>query len=212
MARQSRTMIRRAGLAALAAVLVFSSCATLGDMAAVLSNLKRLQFRIAGVRDFRVAGVALSGKSKLGDFTAGEALTLLQSFRSQSLAADFVLDVLAVNPNDGTGGSPRTFSTLTSLESRLLIDGRPTVTGDIERPIEIPGTGEAATIPIRLSLDVFKFFGDKGYKDIVNLVLALGGANRSPSRLSLDAQPRVTTPLGPITYPRRITIVAAEFR
>jgi len=30
--------------------------------------------------------------------------------------------------------------------------------------------------------------------------------------VTLDAQPTVTTPLGPITYPGRITIINREFR
>jgi hypothetical protein len=128
------------------------------------------------------------------------------------LPAEFVLDVLAVNPNDGTGGSRQTVSTLTSIESRLLIDGTPTVTGNIDQPVEIPGTGQETVIAIRLGIDLYEFFGNKGYEDILDLALALGGRGGDSTRLSLDAQPRVTTPLGPVTYPGRITIVSAEFR
>jgi len=124
----------------------------------------------------------------------------------------FVLDVLAVNPNDGSNGAARTTSTLTGLECRLLVDGNPTVTGNIDQPIEIPGTGQEALIPIRLSLDLLEFFGNKRYEDLVGLALAVGGRGGSPGRLALDAQPTVSTPLGPITYPGRVTIVSVEFR
>jgi hypothetical protein len=65
---------------------------------------------------------------------------------------------------------------------------------------------------VRLSLDLFEFFGDKRYEDLVALALAIGGRNGSPARLSLDAQPTVSTPLGPIAYPGRLTIVSTEFR
>jgi hypothetical protein len=205
-------VLRHAVLAALVAVLSLSNCTMLSEMASSLANLKRLQFRIAAVRDFHLAGIDVSGISNIGQFSAANALTLVRAFGAKSLPADFVLEVVAVNPNDGTGGSPRTVSTLVNLESRLLIDGHPTVTGDIERPLEIPGTGQEIVVPIRMSLDMYEFFGQKRYEDLMNLVLALGGANRSPSRVSLDAQPRVTTPLGPIAYPGRITIVDKEFR
>jgi hypothetical protein len=47
---------------------------------------------------------------------------------------------------------------------------------------------------------------------LYELALAVGGANQDGSRLSLDAQPRVSTPYGTITYPGRLTIVNAEFR
>lgn len=196
----------------LAALLCFQSCAVLSEMASVLTSLKRLQFKIGGVGDFRLAGIPLSGKTHLGQFSASDGLKLLQAFSAKKLTADFVLEVLAVNPNDGTGGTTRTTSTLTSLESRLLIDGKPTITGDITKPVEIPGTGQASTIPIRLSLDLVEFFGDKRYDDLIELALAIGGGSGDPSRVALDAQPRVTTPLGQMTYPGRITIVSMEFR
>jgi hypothetical protein len=196
-----------------AAALVFSaSCSVLEDMAAAVTNLQRLKFKLGDVRGFQVAGIALAGKSRIADFSVTDGLKLLDAFRSKTLRADFVLDVLAVNPNDGTGGSPKTVATLAGLESRLLIDGTPTVSGDIESPLEIPGTGEESVIPIRLSLDLLEFFGNRKYEDLLNLVLALGGANRDPARITLDAQPRVQTGYGPIAYPGRITIVDREFR
>ena len=57
-----------------------------------------------------------------------------------------------------------------------------------------------------------EFFGEKGYNDLLNLALALGGAKSDISRLAIDAQPRVSTPLGEITYPGRITVVSKEYR
>ncbi len=211
MIRKPRTAWAAAVLV-LASVVFIQSCATLDQMAAALANLKRLQFKIEGVSGFRLAGVALEGKSSLTQLSAAEAVRLAGAFGARKLPADFVLNVLAVNPNDGTGGSPKTASTLTALECRLLIDGKPTVNGNIESPLEIPGTGQAAVIPIRLSLDLFEFFSDRRYEDIVALALALGGANRTPTRVALDALPTVTTPIGPIAYPGRLTIVSTEFR
>jgi hypothetical protein len=199
-------------LLALACILLFESCAALDQMASVLANLKRLQFKVGGVRDFRLLGLDLGGKTKISDFAAMDALRLVESYRAKKLPVDFVVDVLAVNPNDGTGGTTKTTSTLTGLECRLLIDNQPTVTGNIDNPVEIPGTGQESVIPIRISLDLLEFFADRRYEDVLGLALAIGGRTRTPARLSLDAQPTVSTPLGPITYPGRITIVSAEFR
>ena len=198
--------------AILAAIMLLQSCAALNDMASALANLQRLQFKIGAVRDFRLLGIDVGGKTKLGDFGTADALRVVQSYSSKKLPVSFVLDLLAVNPNDGSGGTARTASTLTALECRLLIDGRPTVTGNIDSPMEIPGTGQESVVPVRLSLDLFEFFGDKRYEDLVALALAIGGRGGSPARLSLDAQPTVSTPLGPIVYPGRLTIVSTEFR
>jgi hypothetical protein len=199
-------------LLSLAGILCFQSCAALDQMASVLASLQKLHFKLSGVRDFRLLGLDISGKSKLSEFSAMDALRMVDSYRSKKLPVDFVVDVLAVNPNDGTGGTRRTTSTLTGLECRLLIDSKPTVTGNIDSPVEIPGTGQESVIPIRISLDLLEFFGDKRYEDLLQLALAIGGKSRTSSRLSLDAQPTVSTPLGPMTYPGRITIISTEFR
>ena len=207
--------IRRHGFVsalALAGVLALSSCAALNDMASVLTNLQRLKFKIGSVREFRLVGLDISGKAKLSDLGAADILKVAQAYSSRKLPVSFVLDVLAVNPNDGTGGTAKTASTLTSLECRLLVDGDPTIYGNIDDPVEIPGTGRESVIPLRLSLDLLEFFGDKRYEDLVAMALAIGGRNGSPARLSLDAQPTVSTPLGPITYPGRVTIISTDFR
>lgn len=209
MTKRARTIL--AGLAA-AGVLALSSCAALDQMTAALANLQRLKFKLSGVHDFRLLGIDLGGKAGISDLSALDAVKLVQSYASKKLPVELVVDVLAVNPNDGTGGTRQTVSTLTGLECRLLIDGQPTVTGNIDQPIEIPGTGQESVVPIRLSLDLLEFFAGKRYEDVLDLALAIGGRNRSPARIALDAQPTVSTPVGPITYPGRITIVSAEFR
>jgi hypothetical protein len=201
----------RLGVAALAAISV-AGCATIGEIGNIMVNLQRLKFRVAGVQAFALAGIGLSGKQRVEDFSVLDAFRLMKAYNDRKLPASFILNVEASNPNDGTGGTTQTVSTLTSFEWRLLIDGKPTVSGNIEKSIEIPGTGQATIIPLRISLDLVEFFKDKGYDDLLNLALALGGAKSDISRISLDAQPRVSTPLGEIVYPGRITIVSKEFR
>jgi len=196
----------------LVGLLFVPSCETLDQVTRALVNLRRLQFKLGGIHNFSLLGINLSGKSLLADFSAEEGLHLVQGFASKRLPAELTLDILVQNPNDGTGGSTKTISTLTSLESRLLIDGSPTVYGNIDSPIEIPGTGQASTIPLRISIDLYEFFGMLGYEKILSLALGLGGKQRDATRISLDAQPRVSTPLGEILYPGRITIISTEFR
>jgi hypothetical protein len=198
-------------IAALAGLLFLPGCETLDQITRTLMSLRRLQFKLDGVHDFSLLGINFTGKSALTDFSAADGLELFQGFRSKRLPAELTLDILVQNPNDGTGGSTKTISTLTSLESRLLIDGKPTVYGNIDKPIEVPGTGQAVTIPVRMSIDLFEFFGQHAYEDIISLALAIGGKRRDVSRISLDAQPRVSTPFGEIVYPGRITIVSKEF-
>jgi hypothetical protein len=197
---------------ALAGLLFMQSCETLDQLTRALMSLRRLQFKIGGIHDFGLLGINLSGKSGLVDFSAAEGLKLVQGFSSKRLPAELTLDILVQNPNDGTGGSPKTISTLTSLESRLLIDGKPTVYGNIDKPIEVPETGQATTVPVRMSLDLYEFFGQQGYEEIIGLALDIGGRRGDMTRISLDAQPKVSTPYGEVVYPGRITIISNEYR
>jgi hypothetical protein len=59
---------------------------------------------------------------------------------------------------------------------------------------------------------LYQFFGQQGYDKILNLALALGGVNSSPTRLKLDVHPTVSTPMGAISYPGRITVVDKEYK
>lgn len=199
-------------LAVLAGLVFMPSCETLDQLTRALMSLRRLQFKLGGIHDFGLLGINLSGKSALADFSAAEGLKLVQGFRSKRLPVELTLDILVQNPNDGTGGSTKTVSTLTSLESRLLIDGKPTVYGNIDKPIEVPGTGQAATVPVRMSFDLYEFFGQQGYEEIIGLALDIGGRRGDMTRISLDAQPKVSTPYGEIVYPGRITIISNEYR
>ena len=206
------TRIRIGVCTILVSLLPLQGCATLGEIARTLTNLKRLQFRLEGIVDSSLAGISLAGKSEVGDFSISDGINLLAAFRSKRLPARFLLKVGARNPNDGSGGSTRTTSTLTRFDWRLLIDDRPTISGGIDRPLEIPGTGQSTTIPLRVELDLYEFFGNRGYDDLLNLALALGGKNGDVSRVALDARPSVSTPLGEIAYPGRITVVSREYR
>ncbi len=199
-------------LAVLAGLLFMQSCETLDPMTRALMALRRLQFKLEGIRSFSILGINLYGKSSVADFSVEEGLKLFQGFGSKALPAELTLDILVLNPNDGTAGSTKTVMTLNSLESRLLIDETPTVYGDIDTPVEIPGTGKATTIPLHMSIDLYEFFGQWGYEKIIGLALDIGGKQRNAARISLDAQPRVSTEYGELIYPGRITIISKGFR
>jgi hypothetical protein len=177
-----------------------------------LVNLQRLQFKLGAVNNFNLAGIRIGNIRSISDFSLVDGAKLLSAFTSGKFPASFTLNVLAKNPNDGTGGTKKTSAVLKSLAWRLFLDDKETINGNVSRNIEIPGVGQATTIPVDISLDLYKFFKDDGYNSVVNLALALGGVSGSSARIKLKATPTVDTFLGPITYPGEITIVDKEFR
>lgn len=176
-----------------------------------IQNLGRLKFKLAEVNQFTFNGVNISNKSKLADFSAMELLSISSAVAGGRLPVSFTLNVHAKNPNDGTGGYPRTNVSISSFPWRLLIDDIVTISGNIGQPVQVPGTGETSVIPLQINMDLYTFFKDRGYQSLVNLALNLGGQGGSASKLTLFAKPVLNTSLGNISYPKELKIVNYEF-
>ena len=194
-------------IVAIFTTLFLGSCKTLNQFADSLNNLQRLEFKLDNVNNFRLAGVNLSNIKSVSDLSLMDGIKLTKAFADKKLPAQFVLNVDARNPNDGKGGSKQSTATLSSFDWKLYIDDKETIAVDINKEFVIPGTGSSEIIPLVMNIDLYEFFGNRGYEDIINLALAIGGQSGSASRLKLEARPTVKTPIGNINYPNRITIV-----
>ncbi len=176
-----------------------------------LKNAQRLQFKLGSVSGLSVGGVDLSKVSSLSNINPLDMLKLTSVFTTGKLPASFTLNVLAKNPNDGTGGTTSTSAIIKSLDWRLLIDNKETIGGSIANPIEIPGIGQSTTIPVAISLDLLEFFKNEGITTLLNMVTGFGGSSGSPARLTLKIKPTIDTFLGGIS-PGEINVIDKEFR
>jgi len=193
-------------------IIVFiSGCASLQQLQDTLLNVKRLQFKLDGVTPGMLAGINLVAIDSPTKISVLDGLKLVNAFRQKSLPVSLTLNVAAKNPNDGSGGGTQKAALLKALAWTLKIDGKETIAGDIPSPIEIPGTGQATVIPLQLSLDLYKFFGEQGYESMLNLALAIAGQKGSTSRLTLSAVPTVSVAGFDLKYPGQIEIVDKEF-
>lgn len=174
-------------------------------------NLSRLQFKLGDVNNFSVMNIPISNKTTLNDFTTMDVVKITASLTQGKFPVSFVLNVDAKNPNDGSGGYQRTDATLKDLAWTLELDGKKTISGRLDNSVTVPGTGEVTAIPLRIEIDLKEFFEDKGYESLINLALALGGAQGSSSKVALYAKPTVTTVLGDISYPGELKIVDTHF-
>ena len=190
----------------IAILLTFQSCATLNS----LTGLTRAQFKLQDAVGYRLSGIDVMNKHSISDFGIMDGVNLANSFRTGTLPLTFTLNVAVKNPNAHQNGSALSALSLVDFPWRLLIDGRETIVGNIGGPVSLPDGGQTTIIPLQVSVDLVKFFGDKGYEDIVGLSLAVTG--QGTSKLSLKAQPTISTPLGKIKYPNELTIVNTEFR
>ncbi|MCC6866675.1 MAG: hypothetical protein IT280_11010 [Ignavibacteria bacterium] len=176
-----------------------------------ITNIQRLKFKLDKVSGMKVANVPLSNFGSISSIGVLDAANLLASFTQGKLPVAFTLNVLAKNPNDGTGGTKQSSAVIENMAWRLFIDNKETINGNVGN-INVPGVGQTTNIPIGISFDLLKFFSNGQYNDLINLALALGGKNGSSSRITLKVKPTVSTVLGPITYPGEFDVIDKEFR
>lgn len=174
-------------------------------------NVSRLKYKIQSAVDYKVAGIFVGDKKSLKDFKPVDALKLTASAVKGSIPITFTLYIEAKNPNDGSGGYPRTDLTIQSFPWRLFINDNETISGDIGNPVFVPGKGESTLIPINIEFDLMKNVKEKNIDDILALALQLGGIQKSTSNLKLLVKPVIGTPLGNISYPNEITVVDKTF-
>ncbi len=188
------------------------SCSQIKQITQTLTNLEKLQFKLGSVQGFKLYNVSLSDKKSISDFSALDAANFLSKYNQKKMPAEFTLNLLVKNPNNGTQGTSKQLATISKLDWQLIIDDVSTINGTINQSISVPGNSQETTIPIGISLDLLEFLNNKSYENLFNLALALGGVNGSSSKLKLDIQPTISTPIGAIIYPNRITVINTEFK
>lgn len=176
-----------------------------------ITNIQRLQFKLDKVTGMKIAGVNIANIGSISNLSVLDAANLLANFTQGRLPVEFTLNVLAKNPNDGTGGTKQSSAVIKNMAWRLFIDNNETINGNVGN-VNIPGVGQATNIPIGMSFDLLQFFKNQGYDNLLNLALALGGKNGSSSRITLKIKPTVETIFGPITYPGEFDVIDREFR
>lgn len=188
-------MHRRHFLLALTAAL--PGCATLQEIA----SLRSVQFWLDRITGLRLAGVDLSGLRSPADLSLSGGARVASAVAVGKLPLSFTLHMLAENP----ASNPVT-ARLLRMQWTLLLEDKETVSGRIQQAYELLA-GQPTDIPVDVSLDLLRFFERSG-RDLVDLALNLAGAGGQPKRVALRATPTIDTPLGPISYPRPITIAA----
>ena len=178
-------------------LLSLNSCNTIKGLFTSIDDFSNLKFKLGKVENFKVSTIDISNISSTNSISATDVLILTKSILNKQLPAEFTLNLLANNPKNNA-----------KKQSKAI---KETINGIINTPIQIL-TGATSEIPVQINLDLYKFFSDKGYDDLMNMALAIGGANGSSSRLKLKIKPTVQLAGVSFKYPNYITVVEKEFR
>ena len=189
---------QRLGLA-FSLTLAFAACATLQQLAA----LRDVDFTVDRLSGVRLAGVDLSRVRSYSQLSVTDAARLAAAVSQRTLPMDLTVHLTAVNPEDNSVDAR-----LVRMDWTLLLQDRETLSGTFADET-ILRRGQPTDVPIDVSLDLLDFFQGSA-QDLFNLAMSIADPGAPPTDVALRASPTVDTSLGPIRYPRPITIVSRQ--
>jgi len=166
-----------------------------------MAALRSVDFSIDRVSEVRLAGIDLSRVRSFDDLGFADAGRLALAFGDGELPLDFRLHLRAENPEDNA-----TTARLVRMDWTLRLQGRETLSGVFDDEVLLP-PGQPTDVPIDIALNLVDFY-EGNARDLFELALALAGQESRPTSVEVVASPIVNTAIGPIRYPRPITIVS----
>lgn len=192
------TVYSRIGILAIVGVIMATSgCASISQLAA----LKNVKFSLESVSEINLAGVQLGDKISYEDLGVLDLARLGRAIAGKKMPLSFQLGVGATNPADNAVSAR-----MVKMDWTLLLEDRETISGVFDQPVDLV-PGQLTTIPFGIELDLVQFFGNN-LKDLAELGLSLADQGGAPKNIKIRALPTIETALGPIRYPKAITIVS----
>ena len=176
-----------------------SGCQTIKEVA----QLRNVDFSIDRVSNVSLSGIEMERVRSYNDLSVLDAARIGSAVVRKELPVEFQLHLMAENPQENSVNAR-----LVQLEWTLFLEDQRTVSGMInDEQILLPG--QPKDIPLLIQLDLFDFFNESA-RDLVELVLSVAGVGGAPKNIKIEALPTIQTPLGPIRYPRPITVLSRD--
>lgn len=191
-------------------ILLLSSCTRVSDITKSLLELKDLEFEIQNTENYNLAGVDIKKFSSVKDMNIIDGTKILQGFTNKNLELTFRINLQATNPNTPKGKKLSARATISKLSYSILLEGKRTVSGSIEDKFIVPDGGGSVIIPINAKINLMQFFGGSSYKELINLVLSVGGAKKSGKKVELIINPTIESPIGDLS-PGNIKVLEKEY-
>lgn len=170
-------------------------------------NLSQVKFTLDRVSNVHVAGIDVSKIQSVDDLNMFQVARATLAATRKQMPLELTLHLKSANPI-ANGVAAR----IVRMHWTLMLDGRETISGTIDRPVEIPAGG-MQEIPLHLSLNMFDYFNEKSATALLELAFAFAGEGGGiPHGVALKIRPTVDTPFGPIKYGSPITIEPSQER
>lgn len=192
----TRIAMTRTSKTILLVMLLLAGC----GMASRLRALREVEFQLDRIDGVRVAGMDLTRLRSFDDLEPAQVAIIAAGALAGEVPLDLELVLQARNPSINSD-----IAELFAMDWTLLLDDRETVSGRWDRRVQIR-PGQIVELPMKLHLNLTKFFGRDG-KTLIDVLRAAIGERSRPINIGLRATPLIGTPFGPMRYPAPITIV-----
>ncbi len=188
--------------------LVGVRCSPVQSVTRTLSQVALPGFRLVGVGDVRLGGIALRNLHSATDLAMEQVLQLQQMLQQQTLPLAFTAHLQVVNVAE-SAALRNVPITIRQIRWQLLIDQQPTVAGTVTQPVRVPA-GQSMVIPIQVNVDLVRFFRNRQYQQFLDLALQLA-RGEGLHRIALEIQPTLEIPIvGTYRYPQPIRVDATR--
>lgn len=173
------------------------SCGTKSDVDA----FKEAKYSLSGINEVKLNGVNLLNKKRPEDFSFSEAALLLPAFSDNNLSA---FSNLGLNVELDEGSQDRSM-TVTKLKWQLLLDGKQTLSGIVDEPVEL--RHGLNTINVRTPIQIAEENGKPSLNNLLRLVTMFSesGGSTKPD-VMLQIKPTIQTSVGPVELPAFINV------
>ncbi|MFD2245503.1 hypothetical protein [Pontibacter ruber] len=173
------------------------SCKTRDDLQA----FKDAKYSLAGIDQLHLNGVSLLDKKRPEDFNFAEAAMLFSAVSDNKLAANSTLG-LNVELEDG---SKERSMTVTQLKWQLLLNGKQTLSGLVNEPVEL--RNGLNTLSIKTPVLLAEENGRPDFNNLLGLLGLLNNQDKSKRpEVVLQIKPTIQTSVGPVEFPSFINI------
>jgi hypothetical protein len=161
--------------------------------------LSQVKFNFDRISDVRVAGVSVLGKKSYSDLSVTDVAKLSSAVLAHDVPLGLTVHLKAENPssNSVTAKMMKMAWSLYLADNKLL-------DGNLDSSYAFPpGDDVDVAVPVKFNAyDVYQH----NAQDIFGLGLSLAGVEGYSKVVRLDFTPTIDTDLGPITYPKPITV------
>lgn len=190
-----RTLFQFTLLFALA--LLTFSCESKRDVDA----FKEAKYSLEGVEEIRLNGIDLLEKKRPEDFSFSDAAVLYSAVADNKLSA---FSKLGLRVDLGEGSKDRSM-TVTQMKWQLLVDGKHTLSGLVNEPVELHDG--INTIAVQTPVTLMQENGRTDFNGLIRLATTLSQADKSKRpNLTLQIKPTIQTSVGPFEVPSFINI------